>query len=331
MIKFIFKSVTVLILLVLSTVSWFFVTRELKKTKNPLAEIVPAIQVVSKKIKETLSGETSCIAQVKYSIGTIDPRFQISREDFQESIRKASAVWENAVGQDIFIEQDSGGLRINLVYDARQESTNQLTSLGLQIENTKSSFDTLKKKYESIHAQYLDNKKQLDILIIEYTDRNARYEEQVLYWNNRGGAPKAQFETLEKEREALAVLVETLQTKQENLNQLVPTMNALVHALNSIMQDLNMGIGAFNTIGKQTPAFEQGVYIRSGPVERIDIFEFSTRRQLFRVLAHELGHAVGLEHLDNPQAIMYKQNQATNETLTKTDLSAIRKLCGVVE
>ncbi len=316
-------------LIIVCTVTWFFVTRDLKNTENLLDKLAPVIQVVSKKTQETLSGKKSCTTQVKYSIGTIDPRFQISLEDFHESIRKASAVWENAVGQDIFIEQDSGGLRINLVYDTRQESTNQLTKLGLQIENTKSSFDKLKKKYESIRIQYLENKKQLDVLTAEYTARNARYEEQVLYWNNRGGAPKAQFETLEKEREALTVLVETLQIKQENLNTLVATINALVHALNSIAQDLNMGIGAFNTIGKQTPAFEQGVYVRSGLVERVDIFEFSTRRQLFRVLAHELGHAVGLEHLDNPQAIMYKQNQATNETLTKTDLSAIRKLCGV--
>jgi predicted Zn-dependent protease len=48
-----------------------------------------------------------------------------------------------------------------------------------------------------------------------------------------------------------------------------------------------------------------------------------------RVLAHELGHALGIGHLDNPKAIMYYLNEGINEKLTADDLMALKKVCEI--
>jgi predicted Zn-dependent protease len=61
--------------------------------------------------------------------------------------------------------------------------------------------------------------------------------------------------------------------------------------------------------------------------EEINIYEFDSRTALLRVLAHEFGHALGLDHNDNEQSIMHYLNSSTNLKPTKEDLAALREVC----
>jgi predicted Zn-dependent protease len=70
------------------------------------------------------------------------------------------------------------------------------------------------------------------------------------------------------------------------------------------------------------------VYESDGINSKIDIFEFSSRSKLVRVLAHEFGHAIGIEHVVDPKAIMYRLNEANSETLTQDDIAALKEKCG---
>jgi len=52
-------------------------------------------------------------------------------------------------------------------------------------------------------------------------------------------------------------------------------------------------------------------------------------------LAHELGHTLGIGHVDNPQSVMYYlmgEQDLKNPHLTKEDLDALKNVCaGIVD
>ena len=117
---------------------------------------------------------------------------------------------------------------------------------------------------------------------------------------------------------------------QTDLNSEVVNINALAIVLNRLVSSLNLEVNKFNTIGTSLGGeFEEGTY-QEGPNGReIDIYQFDDEGKLARVLTHELGHALGLEHLENPKAIMYRLNNGVNEKLTADDIAALKKRCGL--
>ena len=244
-----------------------------------------------------------CAQPIKYHINSFDNRFDVTRSEFLAAIDEASIIWEKAVNLNLFeYDQSSDHLAINLIYDERQQATDQLENLGDKIETSQQSYHTLKAQYDAAVAEYKRDK--------------AEYDSSVSYWNNRGGAPKDEYNKLV--------------TQQAALNSAVSRINSMAATLNHMAQQLNLNVSRYNDIGESRgDEFEEGVYISDQDGERIEIYEFQNRDQLIRLLAHELGHALGLEHVEDENAIMYRLNSGSNESLTHADLVELNLLCGL--
>ena len=271
-----------------------------------------------------------CTEPIAYSLGAFDKRFGISKDYFLSVMTDAEAVWEKPFGKDLFKYSSDGALKVNLVYDIRQESTQKLKSMGLVVDNSKASYDTMKSRYLVLSAEYDRDKIILEQKIKDLEIRKSAYDAEVTKINRRGGGDEATVNRLNAEAHSIEDEIGLINQIQDNLNSKADNINALVIGLNQLATLLNIDIKKFNTVGANLSGeFDEGVYKSSADGTEIDIYQFDNRAKLVRVLAHELGHALGLDHVDDPKAIMYRLNNGVNEKLTATDLKQLKNLCGI--
>ncbi len=268
-----------------------------------------------------------CRSPITYSLGPVDSRFNMSEREVIASLKDAEAVWEST-GKDLFEYSERGGdVTVNFVYDRRQESTNVLKSTEAQIDLHKGAYDALREKYEALAALVKQERALYERNVSEYESREKSYNDTVTSWNRRGGAPQKVFDQLERERAVLAGALEKLGALEVQLNADIRELNALADELNNLIEALNLNVAHYNQVGESLGEFEEGLYQSSAGVQTIDIYEFSSRTLLVRVLAHELGHAIGIGHVADPKAIMYKINEGDDLSLAADDIAALEAVC----
>ena len=235
-----------------------------------------------------------CGHVVRYSIASVDPRFGTATSTVVAEARAAANIWNAAGGKTLLAYDPAGEVKINLVYDERESAA----KLGQSIAREQASLDATRASLDSAKAQY--------------DAREAAYNQEVAQINARGGASPSQFSILTDEKQSLLALGSSIESQVASYNLAVRSFNQQVASYNA-------------TVGH---TFEEGQYVSDASGERINIFEYVNDSQLERVLAHELGHAIGLDHNGDPASIMYAENESGNLKPTQADLDALKALCG---
>ena len=270
-----------------------------------------------------------CEEPVLYTIGTFDRRFGISQKDFLEALTMAEAIWEKPSGMDLFVyAPETGKLVVNLIYDYRQETTSTLSDIESVVEEDESAYKLLQSKYTNLKKAYDSAKGNYEAKVEIFDEKNVLYQEYIEDWNSGDRTSREQFAKLESEKVALQSEARELKLIEIELNKMVGEINVLVGTLNRLARSLNLSVEAYNTIGaSRGESFTGGVYYSADGVEGIDIYEFSSHEKLVRILAHELGHALGLEHVDTQEAVMYYLNEGDAALLAEEGLAALKTLC----
>jgi archaellum component FlaC len=279
-------------------------------------------------IKDIFWPVKPCSRPLEFSIGTFDSQFGVSQAKFMTDINQAGQVWSKALGKSLFEYNASGGLKINLIYDKRQQVTNELKQADISINGDKSAYNILNSQYISLVSDYKIQKANYENQLADFNAKQADYNKQVDYWNTQGGAPAKEYATLEKEKVSLNDEASTLNKTKDSLNSLVNQINDLVPTLNNLAQKLNLKVATFNNISSSNgESFNEGEYVQDSTGPHINIYQFDNNNQLVRVLEHELGHSLGLEHISDPKAVMYYLNSGQSEQLTAGDVAELRRVC----
>lgn len=252
---------------------------------------------------EKIIYHSPCETPKTYRIGSIDPKYNMTEDEFIARIDDADDIWSNTYGKNLFVYDPEGDIEVNLVYDQRQFLSTQISDLNSKVK---------------------DQQKALDPEIANYKNRSADFRSKVSklnsdieYWNERGGATPEEYESLKSRQTALKQEAEVLQSEAARLNQSTDEYNSQVGQLHKTVDSFNQEL-AFKP--------EEGEYVYDNGKQTINIYFGTSQTELVHTLAHELGHALGISHNNNEMAIMYPQTTDTT-ILSIEDRAGLGKAC----
>lgn len=243
----------------------------------------------------------ACKQTISYKIGTVDPRFNISKEEFSGYVQEAADIWNNNGNRQLLKYSSDGSLTVNLIYDFRQSMDERINTLENQLTIESNSIN------ES-NNEYLKE-------ISEYRSELESLNDQINYWNNNGGAPQNVYSQLIEKQQQLNKQI-------ENLNNISERLNNEIQNYNNQVQQHQQAVNQFNYILNLKP--EAGIYQEKE--NRINIYFNHNQNELIHTIAHEVGHSIGLTHSPDPSSIMYPYSNSTISP-SSTDLHSLKNLC----
>lgn len=264
-----------------------------------------------------------CKTPMGYTIGVFDTKFGISKSTFIDEINMASSLWEKAYGKKLFYYNENAPLTINLIYDERQARTEEINNLSLEIENAKVSADTLHNAYEQEKVVYSRDQDQLIKDTTSFQERQKAYKAKVETYNTSGGAQKLEYDAMMNELTVLKEDFASIEVRRASLLSFMEAINIKVAKYNEIVIYINDLVRRSNELGANK--FTEGRFRPA--VNVIDIYQYDNITKLRRVIAHELGHVLGINHTSNLYSIMYAMNTATTTELSPEDKQALSQVC----
>lgn len=284
----------------------------------------------SERAESAVETANPCNEPITYHIASIDDRFDITTAQLRRFIDGVGKLWSDAAGRNLVVHDRNGDVAIHLIYDDRQQLVEEEREVNNRIQMERLRFDRVHREYSRHSEQYEEALQNYNTFQDQYEGKVSEHNTEVAKWNEHGDAPDDVKQRIMDRAEELSRMQNELYSLKNEVNSSGRQLEDVIERLNEISTRKDGIIDEYNEQFAGEYRFNQGEFMNLGGEQMINIYHYKSFNHLRLVLAHELGHALGLGHLDNPGSIMYpvvESHGSADVRLSEQDVAAIQSLC----
>lgn len=312
--------------------------------------ILPALLTVMLGAPPALSGPgdpepghfpraAACGEPIAWRVGRVAPDSELDRAEFQRKVEAAAKAWNHAGQGTLLVHDPVDGFPVDLRAGEAQQQARDLTRLQAALTGKRERLEDLSFRVEQSLAERGDLEERHNEEVAAYNAAVQEYNRRVQEIGQR--VARSERTALEETRQALAAQRTHLQqleteftlagkTASESIreyNELAGTINELLARIQARLPGAPRDAGDYREILRLSATGEILDVQRS-----IRIHFWYYPQHLKTTLAHEFGHALGLDHVAEPDAVMHASYTAGFEPLAfrlhPADIAALNEHCG---
>jgi hypothetical protein len=248
-----------------------------------------------------------CGIPVHFALGEVDPRFGFDRLTVMTALVEAANLWQGFSEAVLFLESDHPrAMAVSLRFDQRQASANTRRSLRGGLERDQRQLESDQEMLRQWGERIASARDAHDRESEELARRVRAREREVASWNaGEGSQTEARRRALEAEGSTLRVELDELEHRGHSLNADIAAYNRRAEDLRARAEEFGTRIAQYNQASSAAPV-ETGRYSYDrAEGRRIEVFRAESFDELVWVFAHELGHALGIGHVEEAGAVMH--------------------------
>jgi hypothetical protein len=280
-----------------------------------------------------------CAIPVHYALGEVSPGFGFDRFTIGTALADAVRLWQAESDAPLFIESlHPQAMQVDLNFDERQAGAVERRSLRGRLEVDQGDLEREQATLQAWAERIGRDQAARERRAAELRSRLERHEAAVADWNaGRAARTEAGRRALEAEGAALRAELAELERGTAEFNADIEAYNRRAEDTRRRIADMNARVERYNATAADEPV-ESGRYSYDPEQgRRIEVFRAASYDELVWVLAHELGHALGIGHVDEPGAVMHpllheggelEPGRALPVALSAADRAALFGVCG---
>lgn len=297
----------------------------------------PATSPVTDHVATAADPAVECPVPLRWQLARVDSQFGLSRADALEAVQEAARVWEDAAGVELFVHEEGSGFPIAFVYDGRQATGQQRVRQRIEHRARRDRINEEQQGLEARTRRIVEAQDDQRQRLTEYNELAAGHNAVVEQWNRATRIPEPILDQLNSAEQRLKSHEAELAGEARRLEAAADSLSEDVARFRSAVEEHDRMGQALQRVFAASPVLAAR-YLQlltpDGhplPAREIQIFQFDSPSHLRLVIAHELGHAMGLRHADDATALMSEQHELAGATaeanVSPTDLEMLRARC----